>query len=40
MVSSVPGAYGGIKSFNGALDKITNRNPAKTILVTSKTVPA
>lgn len=26
-LSVPPGAYGGIKSFNGALDKITNRNP-------------
>jgi len=26
-LSIPPGAYGGIKSFNGALDKITNRNP-------------
>ncbi len=26
-ISIPPGAYGGIKSFNGALDKITNRNP-------------
>ena len=26
-LSVPPGAYGGIKSFSGALDKITNRNP-------------